>query len=186
MHPDDAAVVAQARDGDEEAFRLLVERHSRAVYRLAMRMTGSAADAEDIVQDTFIRAHRQLHHFQGRAGFGSWLYRIAANCAIDHARRQPRHRWTESESDQRSSRGPSADDLVYAGEVSDRLQRSLRDLSDQERAAFLLRHEQGCSIDEISEALGVGREAAKHAIFRGVKKMRQALAPLLPARTGTP
>ena len=79
----DAAAVALARDGDSEAFRALVERHSRAVYRLAHRMTGSAEDAEDVVQETFLKAYRQLNRFESRANFSTWLHRIAVNCSID-------------------------------------------------------------------------------------------------------
>src|SRR6476660_6177485 len=79
----DAAAVALARDGDSEAFRALVERHSRAVFRLAHRMTGSPQDAEDVVQETFLKAYRQLGRFESRANFGTWIHRIAVNCAID-------------------------------------------------------------------------------------------------------
>src|SRR4249920_3278347 len=91
MPQTDAAAVALARDGDSEAFRALVERHSRAVYRLAHRMTGSPQDAEDVVQETFLKAYRQLGRFESRANFGTWLHRIAVNCAIDlHRARQAR------------------------------------------------------------------------------------------------
>ena len=83
MPQTDAATVALARDGDTEAFRALVDRHSRAVYRLAQRMTGSPQDAEDVVQETFLKAYRQLARFESRANFSTWLHRIAVNCAID-------------------------------------------------------------------------------------------------------
>lgn len=83
MSHTDAATVARARDGDSEAFRMLVEGHSRAVYRLAHRMTGSPQDAEDVVQETFLKAYRQLGRFESRANFGTWLHLIAVNCAID-------------------------------------------------------------------------------------------------------
>ena len=73
MHPDDAAAVLRARDGDEDAFRLLVHRHSRGLYRLAWRLTGQQADAEDVVQETFIRAFRQLDRFEARSNFATWL-----------------------------------------------------------------------------------------------------------------
>ena len=89
MPQTDAATVALARDGDSEAFRTLVERHSRAVYRLAHRMTGNAQDAEDVVQDTFLKAYRQLGRFESRANFGTWLHRIAVNCSIDLIRSRP-------------------------------------------------------------------------------------------------
>src|SRR5947209_9768705 len=81
-----AAVLARARQGDSEAFRALVERHSRTVFRLAFRMTGNEQDAEDVVQESFLRAYRQLGRFEARADFGTWLYRIAANCAVDMMR----------------------------------------------------------------------------------------------------
>ncbi len=93
MHPDDAAAVAKARRGDEDAFRLLVERHSRSIYRLAYRMTGRPEDAEDVVQEAFVRAYKQMDRFEARSNFGTWLYRIAFNCAVDYTRtRQHRDR----------------------------------------------------------------------------------------------
>src|SRR2546422_9251607 len=78
-----AADLARARQGDSEAFRALVERHSRSVFRLAYRMTGNEQDAEDVVQETFLKAYRQLGRFESRANFSTWLHRIAVNCSID-------------------------------------------------------------------------------------------------------
>src|SRR5262245_12980047 len=77
----DTEAVAGVRQGDVGAFRHLVERHTAAVHRLAYRMTGNAQDAEDVVQETFLRAFKRLDHFEARAQFGSWLHRIGANCA---------------------------------------------------------------------------------------------------------
>src|SRR5207248_8685405 len=93
------AVLARAQQGDNEAFRALVERHSRSVFRLAFRMTGNEQDAEDVVQESFLRAYRQLARFESRANFGTWLYRIVANCSVDLMRaKQSRHDQTRSES----------------------------------------------------------------------------------------
>src|SRR5881275_3161769 len=93
------AVLARARQGDNEAFRALVERHSRSVFRLAFRMTGNEQDAEDVVQESFLRAYRQLARFESRANFGTWLYRIVANCSVDLMRaKQSRHDQTRGES----------------------------------------------------------------------------------------
>jgi DNA-directed RNA polymerase specialized sigma24 family protein len=80
---------------------------------------------------------------------------------------------------------PAADDLVYAGEIDSRVQRALLDLSAQERAAFVMRHYHGCSIGEICRALDLKTNAAKHAVFRGVRKMRAALEPLITARVSS-
>src|ERR1700730_17056498 len=85
-----AAVLARARQGDSEAFRVLVERHSRSLFRLAFRMTGNQQDAEDVVQESFLRAYRQLGKFDERASFGTWVYRIAANCSLDMVRARKR------------------------------------------------------------------------------------------------
>ena len=190
MPVDDAAAVAKARGGDHEAFRLLVDRHSRSLYRLAYRMTGRQEDAEDVVQEAFVRAYRQLGRFEARSNFGTWLYRIGFNCAIDYMRARPHREAAETDEtlEQLSGhgQGPATDDLVYANEIGGKVQEALGALSPQERAAFLMRHYQGCSIEEICQALDLRSNAAKHSIFRAVKKMRVALRPLMEARGYAP
>src|ERR1044071_8232358 len=90
MELTDLAFVTKARTGDPDAFRVLVERHSRSLFRLAFRMTGNEQDAEDVVQESFLRAYRQLAKFDDRASFGTWLYRIATNCSLDLVRSKKR------------------------------------------------------------------------------------------------
>src|SRR5687767_1951699 len=148
MPQTDAAAVALARDGDSEAFHWLVDRHSRAVYRLAYRMTGSPQDAEDVVQETFLRAYRQLGRFESRANFGTWLHRIAVNCSIDLIRARPHRESSHDASDledftsgQPGEAGqPSPERLMLSGEVQERIQSAMGTLSHMERAAFALRH----------------------------------------------
>src|SRR2546428_13367474 len=91
MDGSDAERVAQALAGDRDAFRVLVEHHSRSIFRLAYRMTGNEHDAEDVVQETFLRAYRRLNRFESRSDFGTWLYRIAVNCALDSMRGRRKH-----------------------------------------------------------------------------------------------
>jgi RNA polymerase sigma-70 factor (ECF subfamily) len=186
MQFDDVAAVERARGGDQEAFRVLVERHSRSLFRLAFRMTGRAEDAEDIVQETFIRAYKQLSRFEARANVSTWLYRIAFNCSVDFLRARPRRESaTDDEALERlaaAPTGPSMDDLVYAGQIGEKLQVALGDLSEKERAAFLMRHYHGCSIEEIGTTLGMKTNATKHSIFRAVKKMRVAMQSFADAR----
>lgn len=183
----DTAAVALARDGDSDAFRGLVERHSRAVYRLAHRMTGSPQDAEDVVQETFLKAYRQLGRFESRANFGTWLHRIAVNCSIDLIRGR-KHQETGHDAadldlldvgrdDDRDD--PSPERLMLSAEVQERVTRAMQGLTAMERAAFVLRHFEGQSIDEISRSLGLKANAAKHSIFRAVRKMRLALEPFV-------
>src|SRR5437867_5710145 len=97
-----AAVLARARLGDSEAFRMLVEQHSRRAFQLAYRMTGNQQDAEDVVQESFIRAYRQLSRFEARAHFATWLHRIVANCSVDLIRSR-RSRWDHASMDDRGS-----------------------------------------------------------------------------------
>src|SRR3954463_7429839 len=179
-----AAVLARARQGDSEAFRALVERHSRSVFRLAVRMTGNEQDAEDVVQESFLRAYRQLGRFESRANFGTWPYRIVANCAVDVMRaRQSRHDQSRGESLDAAAELPAAeghgpDRLAESAEIAARGEAAPQDLSALERAAFTLRHHEGRSIQEISQQLGVGASAAKHSVFRAVRKLRSSLASL--------
>jgi RNA polymerase sigma-70 factor, ECF subfamily len=187
MPQTDAAAVALARDGDSEAFRALVERHSRAVFRLAHRMTGNASDAEDVVQDTFLKAYKQLSRFESRANFGTWLHRIAVNCSIDLIRARPHRESGHDVADleqfgagEAAEAGrPSPERLMLSAEVQARITDAMSGLSQMERAAFVLRHFEGQSIDEISHSLGLKTNATKHSIFRAVKKMRHALEPLV-------
>jgi RNA polymerase sigma-70 factor (ECF subfamily) len=185
MPEHDAAVVARARSGDMEAFRLLVERHSRNVYTVAYRVTGNCHDAEDIVQETFLKAYRQLDRFESRSSFSTWVHRIAMNCAIDFLRSRSRREQPETHEtlEDLAAAAPSshdapmiaADRLVASAEIGQRIRTAMARLSPLERAAFVLRHFEGQSIDEISRALGVRQNAAKHCIFRAVRKMRVAL-----------
>src|SRR5947199_2451605 len=173
-----AAVLARARQGDSEAFRALVERHSRSVFRLAYRMTGNEQDAEDVVQESFLRAYRQLGRFESRANFGTWLYRIVANCSVDLMRsKQSRHDQSRAESldaivSTSASDGCGPDRLAESAEIGQRVAEAMRELSPLERAAFILRHHEGRSIQEISKMLGLGTSAAKHSVFRAVRKLR--------------
>ncbi len=187
MEENDVVVVARARDGDNDAFRTLVDRHSRRIFRLAWRMTGSEQDAEDLVQETFLRAYRNLASFQERADFGTWLYRIAVNCSLDWRRKrrpheelnenlEPDHEWGVPMS---KSPGGNPDRMILRMEVRDRVKTALEQLSPVEKAAFVLRHFEGMSIEEISGALGLRPSAAKHSVFRAVRKMRRVLAPVV-------
>jgi RNA polymerase sigma-70 factor (ECF subfamily) len=185
----DDSLVTRAQAGDMEAFRVLVERHTRSVFRLAFRLTGSEQDADEVVQDSFVKAYKQLHRFESRASFSTWLYRIASNCAVDLIRARPR-RFESLDAvgvdDQPIAPAvpastPSAERLVMSGEIQSKMREALGALSDRERTAFLLRHIEGLSIDEISQHLNLKTNATKHSIFRAVKKMRHALEPLVAA-----
>lgn len=178
---DAPAVLARARQGDSEAFRALVEKHSRSAFRLAYRMTGNEQDAEDVVQEGFLRAYRHLGRFEARADFGTWLYRIVANCAVELLRtrrsRQTRARMEpiDEMTSMPASEAPGPDRLAESADIRHRVAAALDSLSPLERAAFSLRHYEGRTIDEIGRTLHLGTSAAKHAVFRAVKKLRSDL-----------
>jgi RNA polymerase sigma-70 factor (ECF subfamily) len=182
----DASLVTRAQAGDMDAFRVLVERHTRSVFRLAVRLTGSEQDADEVVQDSFVKAYRQLHRFESRATFSTWLYRIAANCAVDLIRARPRgHESLDAVGPEAApapsvtSTTPSAERLMLSSQIQQRMRGALALLSDRERTAFLLRHIEGLSIEEISQQLQLKTNATKHSIFRAVRKMRVALEPFV-------
>lgn len=185
-HGDDDAL-EQARRGDRDAFHVLVEHHATAVFRLAYRMTGNETDAEDMVQETFLRAWREIRRFDGRASFGTWLHRICANRTVDFLR--SRNRWQPALSaagpDQEHdpfrnmpSELPSPERSARSSQASATLEPALASLSEIERTAFVLRHYEGLAIDEVASALGVQPGAARHSIFRAVRKLRRALEPI--------
>lgn len=185
----DPTAVALARDGDNDAFRSLVERYSRYVFSVAYRLTGSVEDAEDVVQNAFLKAHRQLSRFEARADFKTWLHRITVNCAIDLIRSR-RHREighdpadleTGATPANPSEALPGPDRLMLSAEIRERLRAGLTQLTPSERAAFTLRHVEGLSIREVASAMGLKTEAAKNSIFRAVRKMRVALEPFVAA-----
>src|SRR5215831_19247379 len=192
MSESDSVAVAKVLRGEGDAYRMLVERHSRFVFRLAFRITGNESDAEDVVQDAFLRAFKSLHLYDSRATFSTWLHRIAANCALDLVRKRTRRMetvvsdWKDDEGaheilPQVPSKGPGTDRIVYSSQVRDKVEVAMQDLSPLERSAFVLRHFEGSSIDEVSTALGVSENAAKQSIFRAVQKLRRALEPVVGA-----
>ena len=181
MEAIEAAAIAQARAGDPEAFRVLVERHSRAVFRLAYRMTGHEQDAEDAVQETFLRAYRQIHRFDSRSKFSTWLHAIAVNCALDllRARRGRPEGPAEPSYEVAASGHPDPERLAFSSQVQNRVSAALVGLSPAERTAFVLRHFEGLPVAEISRVLGCPDGAARHSVFRAVQKLRRALQPLV-------
>ena len=181
----DSGAAEEARKGNQQAFRVLVERHSRSIFRLAFRMTGNEQDAEDMVQETFLRAWKQMHRYDGRASFGTWVYRIAANASLDliRSRKVRGEMQAAAEGDGAgafehvAADAPSPERLTQSNQVARMLGPALEQLSEMERTAFLLRHYEGCGTEEIARALGVHNNAAKQTVFRALQKLRRALEP---------
>ena len=184
MEGNDLDLVDRARAGDTDAFRELVDRHSQTMFKTAFRLTGNEADADDLVQEAFLRAYRKLDRFDGRSQFSTWLYRITVNCGMDLMRKKSRRQARAAMDDgvvldSVATEDPRPDRLALSGEIGRAVQGVLGTLSPMERSAFVLRHFEGRSIAEIGGLLGARSGATKHAIFRAVKKLRAALGPLV-------
>ena len=195
LRQSDAIAVERVLAGDRDAYRALVERHSRNVHRLAYRLTGNAHDAEDVVQEAFLRAYQKLEQFEARANFGTWVYRIAANYAIDRMRQRQKDEARREVPETHGLDGvaedplmlvrdskPSPERLMQSTELRREMQRALEELSHAERTAFVMRHWEGRGIEEIAGVLQSNSSAAKNTVFRAVQKLRHALEPFLEGR----
>jgi RNA polymerase sigma-70 factor, ECF subfamily len=189
MDKNDHAAIQAVLAGDKEAYGTLVVRHSHTLFRVAYRITGNESDAEDVVQEAFLRGYRKLEGFESRANFGTWIYRIAVHCALDRVkhRRGDETNWAgrvgetnDPEQDQLQvadyAAGP--DRILLSGEIGSMQEAALRSLTATERTAFVLRHMEDRTTVEIGAALGIEPNAAKQAVFRAVQKLRRRLAPL--------
>jgi len=188
MANDEERWVADARRGDRTAFRRLVDAYARALFALCVRITRDAALAEDAVQEALFNAYRHLPDFDGRSSFKTWLHRIAVNAALEQLRRNARHEGVEpgsgSEDDdgdfllRQASDEPSPEAHALGGEIGREVDANLARMSVIERAAFVMRHSEGHSIEDIAQTLSLNISASKQAIFRAVRKLRGALQPL--------
>lgn len=173
-------LIQQAAAGDTQAFRRIVDHHGPALYRLAYRLVQDTGAAEDVVQESLLKAYRKLASFKFDASLGSWLHRITVNSSMDYLRR--RHPVTAVENPEELAEAlelPAQNTPCVAEreEIVQRTQRLLGELSPLERSALSLRHFEGYSIREIASTLKLGENACKQAIFRAVKKLRLALEP---------
>jgi len=191
----DAVAVERTLAGDRDAYRVLVDRHSRNIYRLAYRMTGNRHDTEEVVQEAFLRGYQKLEQFAGNSNFGTWVYRIAANYAIDLLRQRKvdesrRAAPAKATGDgpeldlltRVTDPGPSPERLAGSTELAARMNAALNTLSPAERTAIVMRHWDGCAIEEIADVLKSSGNATKNTVFRAVAKLRKALEPFVEAR----
>ncbi len=176
----EAAVIRRVIDGDVNAFEDLVTAYEKNVYNLALRTTGNAQDAEDMVQEAFLKAYNSLPGFRGDSKFSVWLYRIVSNVCLDFLRRQNRRPSTslsvEDEEGEESQldipdESQSPETLLEQKLTREAVQRGLQSLSGEQRQILLLREIQGLSYEEIAQALDLEAGTVKSRIFRARKKL---------------
>jgi RNA polymerase sigma-70 factor (ECF subfamily) len=187
----DAELIRAAQQGDHAAFEELVRQYDQPVLRLALHLTGSEQEAQDIYQEAFLKVYRNLESFRFECSFYTWVYRIVSNLCMDYLRRKQVRR--EDPSVRVSSEGEEFDLLeqlpdesagasperdLLRREMGKRIARALTKLSPRERMVFEMKHYQGLKLRTIGEALNTTEETAKNTLFRATQKLRAALADL--------
>jgi RNA polymerase sigma-70 factor (ECF subfamily) len=186
MQGNDHSIVRAVLAGDKEAYGALVRAHSATVFRVAFRITGTEADAEEIGHEAFLRGYQRLESYERRSAFGTWIYRIAVNCALNRVSKpgiEAEYRHGEDTDPAEKTvqvATPDADPerVLLSREISAVQETAMQRLTPTEKCAFVLRHIEDRSMSEIAEALGIAPNAAKQAVFRAVQKLRRELAPL--------
>jgi RNA polymerase sigma-70 factor (ECF subfamily) len=185
MGKNDHETIRAVLSGDKEAYGALVVRHSHSLLRVAFRITGNEAD--DVVQEAFLRGYQKLEGFESRSNFSTWIYRIAVRCALDkvsgrkpdaHSSQVSEENDPEQDAVQVADKGAGPDRLLLSAEIRALQQAAMQSLTATEQTAFVLRHMEDCSTEEIGAALGIAPNAAKQAVFRAVHKMRSRLSTL--------
>jgi len=178
--PGDAAIVAAVRGGERDAFRVLVVRYQDALYRYALRMTGQADVAADLVQAALVKAYANLSRCRDPDRFGAWLFRIAANGCKDYLKNRRRRDVSLDVRDavtMAAADNPGMD--LERSELKVLLADALERLPDQQREAFVLKHVEGRSYEEIAEILGVSVPALKMRVHRAREALRAVLEEVL-------
>ncbi len=189
MEETEAAVIARVLAGDPDEYRVLMDRHFPAVFRIAYRVTGNEADAEESAQEAFVRAYNRLSTFKQDARFLTWITRIAMNTSINLVERRkreltydaPRVADIDSARDgtvQVIDRSAGPEQLLFAAQAAALRETAMAFLTPLERTAFTLRHMEDLPLAEIASALNVPANSIKQAVFRAVGKLRRSLAPL--------
>jgi RNA polymerase sigma-70 factor (ECF subfamily) len=188
---DDSVLIREAQRGNRAAFEELVRQYDQAVLRLALRLTASEHDAQDIYQDAFLKAYRNLGSFRFECSFYTWIYRIVTNLCLDHLRKKKVRKedagvtvteegtefnLLDQVADDRSGANPERD--LMRRELGRKIGLALNRLTPRERTVFELKHYQGLKLRTIGEMLQTTEETAKNTLFRATQKLRSSLAEM--------
>lgn len=190
LSADDRRLIVQARAGDDDAFRQLVERYQRKAYSVAYGMLHDRDDAMDVVQEAFVKVHKYLDRFEGTSGFYTWLYRIVVNACIDHLRKAGKARAVEYD-DTRAADAGTTDELLPSTfeadpdrslarkEIREKVDVALQRLSPIHRAVILMREIEGLSYAEMAAAMECSMGTIMSRLFHARRRMQAALIELL-------
>jgi RNA polymerase sigma-70 factor, ECF subfamily len=191
---DETKLVDAARAGDVASFEQLVRRYDRNVFRIAQHITQNREDAEDVVQDAFLKAFQNLKQFQGQSKFYTWLVRIAVNEALMRLRRRRPERMVSLDEDVKTEEdsipreiadwSPNPEQLYDQGELKEILQKTIQGLPPGFRTVFILRDVEDLSTEETADALGLSVPAVKSRLLRARLQLRERLTKYFKRRNG--
>jgi RNA polymerase sigma-70 factor (ECF subfamily) len=191
---DELALVNAAKKGDVTAFEELVRRYDRNVFRIANHITQNREDAEDVVQDAFLKAYSNLGQFQGQSKFYTWLVRIAVNEALMRLRRRRPERMVSLDEDVKTEDdsvprevadwSPNPEQLYGQGELKEILTKTIQGLPASFRTVFVLRDVEGLSTEETADALNLSIPAVKSRLLRARLQLRERLSKYFKQRSG--
>jgi RNA polymerase sigma-70 factor, ECF subfamily len=188
---DDTLLVRDAQRGNRAAFEELVRHYDQAVLRLAMHLTGSEHEAQDVYQEAFLKAYKSIANFRFECSFYTWIYRIVTNLCLDHLRKRQVRKEdapvaTDASGEQydvldqvpdgRAGANPERD--LMRRELGKRIGNALEKLTPRERMVFELKHYHGLKLRTVGEVLNTTEETAKNTLFRATQKLRGALADM--------
>ena len=186
---DDTILIRRSQQGDTTAFEELVRNYDRSILRLTMHLTDSTADAQDIYQETFLRAYRNIGRFRFECSFYTWIYRIVTNLCLDHLRKKQvrkedapvgtdasgeEYSILDQVPDGRAGSNPEKD--LMRRQLGDRINYALEKLTPRERLVFELKHYHGLKLRTVGEILHTTEETAKNTLVRATHKLRLRLA----------
>lgn len=187
----DTDLIREAQRGSRAAFEELVRQYDQSVLRLALHLTGSEHDAQDIYQEAFLKAYRHIGNFRFECSFYTWMYRIVTNLCLDQLRKKKTRKedspvivdesgdeydLLDNTADKRPGANPERD--LMRRELGGKINRALDRLTPRERMVFELKHYQGLRLRTIGEMLNTTEETAKNTLFRATQKLRGALSPM--------
>jgi RNA polymerase sigma-70 factor (ECF subfamily) len=188
---DDTSLIREAQQGNRAAFEVLVRHYDQPVLRLALHLTGSESDAQDVYQEAFLKAYKNLGSFRFECSFYTWIYRIVTNLCLDHLRKRnvrkedapvavdasgEEYSRLEQFADARSGANPERD--LMRRELGRKIGVALSMLTPRERIVFELKHYHGLRLRTVGEMLNTTEETAKNTLFRATQKLRAALAEM--------
>lgn len=179
-------LIGQAQSGDRRALNALVAEHQERAYRYAYRLTRNQDDASDVVADAFVRISTAIKTFRGQSGFGTWLYRIITNCALDRKKKQKRHRHLSLDASQSTEEGevkmqvedegPSPQERAESTEREAKVQQALDEMPEYQKAMLILYHVEQLSYEQIAETLDLPLGTVKSRLNRARAALRDHLA----------